>query len=216
MKLRIKSSLFIIVLLCSGTSQATIWTITDVLSGSDGGFGFSSLHRADDSTPMSGAIIATVGSASGTYNDVSGELLLTMGLSNADLMSINGTLVFDASGDLDVDSQVAYSGLTNLAATWGGIGVTESGNLGYMDGDVCCGGSFDPNSFLPTGVGDLHYMTLWGADFGGANFNGSYSGSSFGMDLRLELSEVPVPAAVYLFGTAMLGLFGFNRRKIKA
>ena len=208
-------SFFIAVLLCSGTSQATIWTITDALSGSDGGFGFSSLHRADDNSPMTGANIATVDSASGTYNDVSGELLLTLGLSNADIMSVNGTLVFDASGDLDVDSQVAYSGLTNLAVTWGGIGVTDTGNLGYMDGDVCCGGSFDPNSFSPTGVGDLHYMTLWGADFGGANFNGSYSGSSFGMDLRLELSAVPVPAAVYLFGTAMLGLFGFKSRKNK-
>jgi hypothetical protein len=216
MKSTLTKGFLIAALLCSGTSQATIWTVTDVLSGSDGGFGFSSLHRADEGSPMSGATIAAVDSASGTYNDVSGVLNLTLGLSNADTLEIIGTLVFDGSGNLDGDSQVAYSGLTNLATTWGGIGVTAAGSLGYMDGDVCCGGSFDPNSFSPTGVGDLHYMTLWGADFAAANFIGDYTGSSFGMDMRLELSQVPVPAAVYLFGTALLGLFGFNRRKSKA
>ena len=29
----------------------------------------------------------------------------------------------------------------------------------------------------------------------------------------LEISAVPVPAAIWLFGTAILGLVGFNRRK---
>lgn len=31
-------------------------------------------------------------------------------------------------------------------------------------------------------------------------------------DYRLELSSVPVPAAVWLFGTALLGLFGMRRK----
>jgi hypothetical protein len=142
--------LFIIVLLCGGTSQAAVWGVTDVLSGSDGGFGFSSLHHADDSSPMSGANIATVNSASGTYDDVSNKLWLMLELSNNDVMLIDGFLDFDAAGYLDGDpdntSQVSYSGLTNLASSWGGIGVKESGKLGYKDGDVCCGGSYDPNS----------------------------------------------------------------------
>lgn len=31
-----------------------------------------------------------------------------------------------------------------------------------------------------------------------------------------DLQEIPVPAAVWLFGSAMIGLFGFSRRSIKS
>ncbi len=214
MKSTIRNSFFIAAIFCSGASQATIWNVTDVLSGSDGGFGYSSLHKANDSSPMTGSTIATVNSASGTYNDVTNQILLTLGLSNSDTMSIDGLLNFDGSGDLVGNSTVAYTGLTGLAATYNAeTGMTADNFLGFLPGDVCCGGSYDPNSFLSAGVGDLHYMTLWGADFIGDVFAGSYSGSTVGMDLRLGLSAVPVPAAVWLFGTALIGLVGFGKRK---
>lgn len=43
------------------------------------------------------------------------------------------------------------------------------------------------------------------------NLAGDVAGSS-APDYRLELAVVPVPAAVWLFGTAMLGLFGMRRK----
>jgi hypothetical protein len=41
------------------------------------------------------------------------------------------------------------------------------------------------------------------------------SGTAAGVapDYTLEVSAVPVPAAIWLFGTALIGLVGFNKRK---
>ena len=36
---------------------------------------------------------------------------------------------------------------------------------------------------------------------------------NFGLDLRITLTEVPVPAAAWLFGTGLIGLVGVVRRK---
>ncbi|MDH3389729.1 MAG: VPLPA-CTERM sorting domain-containing protein [Gammaproteobacteria bacterium] len=48
----------------------------------------------------------------------------------------------------------------------------------------------------------------------GTNYRIVLSGSANdpGPDYKLELSQVPVPAAVWLFGTALLGLFGLRRK----
>jgi hypothetical protein len=197
---------------------ATTWGVENVLHGSDGGFGFSSMHQANDSTPMSGSILVNIDSASGSYDDVSGALNLVLGLSNSDSVTLIGTLFFDVAGILASDSSLNYSGLTNLAASTFGTSnsLGASGSFGFLGQDVCCSGSHDPNSFQPAS-GGLNYLTLWGADYGDGTFLGNYNGSIVGMDLRLELSEVPVPtpvpAAVWLFGTALIGFVGMSRRR---
>ena len=195
---------------------ATTWSVDSVLSGSDGGFGFSSMHQANDNSPMSGSKLVDITSASGSYDDVSGALNLLLGLSNSDSMTLAGNLLFDVAGILDSDSSLNYSGLTNLAASPFGSAnsLGASGSFGFLGQDVCCSGNYDPNSFKPVNntVG-LNYLTLWGADYGGGVFLGDYTGSIVGMDIRLELSQVPVPAAVWLFGTALLGLVGFSKRR---
>jgi hypothetical protein len=218
MKSTIRNSFFIAAMFCSDASQATIWNVTDVLSGNDGGFGYSSLHKANDSSPMSGSKLADITSASGSYDDVNGALSLVLGLSNSDSVTLTGTLFFDVAGTLGSDSSLNYSGLTNLAASTFGTSnsLGASGSFGFLGQDVCCSGSYDPNSFQPV-TADLNYLTLWGADYGGGTFLGNYTGSIVGMDLRLELSEVPVPtpvpAAVWLFGTALIGFVGMSRRR---
>ena len=46
---------------------------------------------------------------------------------------------------------------------------------------------------------------------------GSFYGDQFFMNLEIDsvsaVSAVPVPAAIWLFGTALVGLVGFSRRK---
>jgi hypothetical protein len=60
-------------------------------------------------------------------------------------------------------------------------------------------------------------MALWGAT---KYANGDYVdvADRFGMDLRLQMSVVPLPAALPLFGAAagVMGLVGGWRRKRKA
>ena len=55
-----RTILLISSLLFIGNASATIWQIDNVLSGIDQGFGFSSLHMANDSTPMSGSELAKI------------------------------------------------------------------------------------------------------------------------------------------------------------
>ena len=202
------------------TASAALWNVESVLSGTDGNFGFSSLHDADDSTPMSGSQITTVNTATGLYDDSNGSLSLVLGLGNGRTMTLDGILDFGADGFLAADSTLAYTGLTNMK-TSGNTDLPEEGGVGFMPGDsICCNSTtFKPNSFQDSGSGGIFLMTLWGADYQNSltnAFSGSYDGSTFGIDLRLELSEVPVPAAVWLFGTALLGLFGYQRRKARA
>jgi hypothetical protein len=214
-----RTILLISSLLFFGNASATLWQIDNVLSGTDQGFGFSSLHKANDSTPMSGSELAKIQnlSFSGTFNDVSGAADFVLGLDNGDNLSLAGNLLFAGFGDMSGNSTLAYSGLTNLAAsTWGtSVGLSSSGTFGFLPGGICggCGGANGPNSFTQTG-GGLTYLTLWGADFGSSTFGSPtpYEGSKIGMDVRLEMSAVPVPAAIWLFGTGIIGLIGFSKR----
>lgn len=206
--MKITKLVFIISLFFSGAASATLWNVDGVLHGIDGGFGFSSLHDAGDSSPMSGAEFTKINSASGTYNDVTGMVDFTFGLANTDMLHLTGTLMFDEmGGGLSTNSELNYTGLDIT----GGTTIADIGAFGYMPNNVCCSGSFAPNSFLPAS-GDLNYMTLWGADFGSNIFDGSYEGSTVGMDFRLELSAVPIPAAFWLFGSAIFGFIKFSRK----
>ena len=219
-----RAILLISSLLFFGNASATIWQIDNVLSGTDQGFGFSSLHKANDTTPMSGDKLADIQnlSFSGTFNDVNGAADFVLGLSNGDNLSLTGNLFFSGFGDMTAKSTLAYSGLDNLAAsTWGSsssVALSRSGTFGFLPDDICggCGGDNGPNSFTQAG-GGLTYLTLWGADFGSSTFGSPtpYEGSKIGMDVRLEMSAVPVPAAVWLFGTALVGLVGFSKHRNK-
>jgi hypothetical protein len=45
-------------------------------------------------------------------------------------------------------------------------------------------------------------------------FVGGADGSLAGSNIDLNVSSVPVPAAAYLFGSALVGLFASSRRKL--
>ncbi len=204
--------LIIISFFFSAAVSATSWTVNSVEHGADGGFGYSGLHDASGSNVMSGPSLAAINSAIGTYNDVSGAIDFSFLLSNGDTLGLTGNLFFDVAGLLASHSTLAYTGLTLS-------GISATGSFGYMLGDVCCTGGFDPNSFKPTGTTDLNYLTLWGAD----GFNGgSYSGSTVGMDFRLGLTKsglpgsgsVPEPTIIWMLMPALLGIFSMRRKLV--
>ena len=213
--------LFTITLLFGTAASAATWNINQIEDGLDGGFGFSSLHDASGSNTMSGDSLATITQASGTYDDISGAVNFLFTLDNGDELGLIGNLLFDADilGILSANSSLAYTGLDDDLFT--SYEISATGEFWYRDDDVCCNGNSDPNSFKATEPGsDLKFMTLWGAD-GNLNDN-QYSGSTIGIDFRVEMSAVdfgermsvvPVPAAIWLFGTALVGLVGFGKRK---
>lgn len=225
LKKGISSLALVSVLGVSGAVQAQLFDVTAVLQGNDGGYGFSSFHDANDSTPMSGPKLANITGVSGTYDDASGAFNVFLNISDLNstvgsptLAAISGTLLFDGSGFLDPGTTVSVM----FNGTNGFLSNTE---IGFRAGDVCCSGTGDPNSLL-NGVqdgGGFPVMSLWGAnwDYGaqdplfnpGGTVEQSYTGSTLGMDLRLRLEPVPVPAAVWLFGSGLVGLVGVARRK---
>lgn len=222
----------------ANTASATLWNVWEVKSGSDGGFGFSSFHDAGGSSVMSGSSFGTIsgaavdrndaGTALGTYNDATGFLnifgnkLLVAGANGttATSFTLSGSLDFggDAVGFMESNSTLDMTlaggtmGTPSVAATT--LGFFGNGNR------VCCSsaGNDAPNSFEILSGGELATLTLWGAD--GFNIQASsigdaYNGSNIGMDLRLELGVVPLPAALPLYGTglAVMGLLGWNRKR---
>lgn len=198
----------VMLFMASSSAQAALYTIDSVLSGSSD-FNASLFHNASGSNPMSGTTLASIPSGpavSGTYNDVTGDFNATMGVSTGGTFTLTGTgLLFDGSGTLANNSQLSIT-FTNPT------GLLQANEIGFLPGYICCGSSNqDPNSLIASG-GNM-VITLWGANFGGGIFNGNYVTHDLGIDLRLSMSPVPIPAAVWLFGSGLLGLVGVARRK---
>lgn len=200
----------VIFIAISPLASATPWTIDSVLNGTDGGFGYSSFHNASGGNPMSGSSyggISNVGS--GSYDDVSGAFSGSFAI-GGDTFTLIGNMLF-SSNYLAGASTLAIdfaTGTTNLIDT----------TIGFMPGDICCNGNangtpgLDPNSFdASTGI-----LTLWGANgfvSSGTNVGTYYVNETLGMDIRLQLSQVPEPGMLMLLGMGLLGL-GLRRRRI--
>lgn len=214
MNITLKSIAAIGLLLSASLSQAALYNINTVMNGSSG-FNASLFHDASGASPMSGSSLADIPSVpvvSGTYDDVSGDFTATMNVSTGGTFTLSGTGFLFNAGTLAMNNQLSIS-FTNPS------GVLVNDQIGFLPGYICCGlTDQDPNSFVSNGNGEM-IMSLWGANFGGGEFTGNYDDATgarlatYGMDLRLGLTAVPVPAAVWLFASGLIGLVGFARRK---
>lgn len=97
----------------------------------------------------------------------------------------------------------------------GDTGAFDTGLTGFANLAQGNGQSFIANLLTAnTGSFNAEYvLNLSDADFGASNTRQSYQ---LTLNLVGNVTAVPVPGAVWLFGSAMLGMLGINRRKHQA
>lgn len=106
--------------------------------------------------------------------------------------------------------------IINLWDPDGNIAATTDHSSVDLDDDYGSSSANDP--FLEY---SLVMSGLWqievGQIFGGSNVNPFFTTEGYMLNVTLmSVSAVPVPAAVWLFGTALIGLIGVGRRKVQA
>jgi hypothetical protein len=192
-------SLSAAVLLLAASPALAVSISFDLQQGSQGGFGYSSLHDADDSSPMSGP---SLGSLSGTlvldydgvdtYSFVSSTVVLASATYSFALTG--GELMSDGGGYLGFD-------LTGAGP------YAHSGSLLFTGGAPVCCGVDGPNRIDPT------ELRLWGASDIRVSGGNSSLAKRIGMDLGAASNPVPEPSAALAFVTGLLVVQRAVRRR---
>lgn len=193
--------------------HATSYRIVGVEQGDNGlKFQYSGLHSIPNpAKPMDGETIVMLDLLKyGYYDDVSGKLAVGFtwnavdGRTGVASFSAATPALFGADGFLSSDTEFTLKYLENTPGA-----SSETATFDFAAGNVCCGGAGDsaPNSLVAEN--GFYYINLWGwsQDF-------PEPGHPYvGMDLRLKMTVVPLPAAAWLMLTAFAGL-GFWRRSM--
>lgn len=162
--------------------------------------------------------------ASGTF--INGVLNLTLLTTNNESVTISsGMNAFEFEGSIPSSDGRAYSQLNDvdtlitlpdagLAGFWGSTDVAPGGDyeVSFLGRDYGYPNPLGPNSFGPDPDNPGTFLlTLWGGgthtDIGGRRLSADIS------IIFEPMAAVPIPAAFVLFGTALLGLFGFRRKR---
>jgi hypothetical protein len=125
--------------------------------------------------------------------------------------------VYDYLGILDTVSNIAKIEFGTEAISdvyWTDLGDSNyTGDLNYGNDNYLIkigGGKVDYDTFLYQNLDSLFQATLNLETLAG--FSG-FTGNTFDIYRISHISEVPVPAAFWLFGTALIGLVGFGKRR---
>jgi len=131
-------------------------------------------------------------------------------------------LLIDASGsgtNVWGSYVTSYSTITVIDKTIDKILLDEK--FGEFDNSGCSnpgcsisGGS--PYSFEESYLLDINPTHLFELSLSGFMFNDTDQGLRIATNLQTELSAVPIPPAIWLFGSALLGLVGFSKRRKSA
>ena len=179
---------------------------------------------ADHATLWNGATIIDLGTLGGTNSD-------------AQIINNNGQIAGNSflAGD-EISHAVLWDGLSALPfdlGTLGGINSTTQSinNLGQIvgAGDLADGSShatlwdganhtiIDLNYFLPADLATAGWVLSLGRDISDTGIIVGWASNTFdpnlGGSFKLTPAAVPVPGAVWLFGSALAGFVGMSRRK---
>ncbi|VAW53711.1 hypothetical protein MNBD_GAMMA05-1214 [hydrothermal vent metagenome] len=142
-----------------------------------------------------------------------GDSGVTLTGTTFDIDSTVFTIVTDGA-PIDIDD-VNFL-LTSVGSFLGGTGIFSGS---FTVGGGLLTGTFTDLTVLDFGGGDGTFggdVTYTGGSLQGSLVGGRIEGGFSGYDVAAKLGEVavvPVPAAVWLFGSGLLGLVGIARRK---
>jgi len=120
-----------------------------------------------------------------------------VGTSFTHTYEFNVTELLGLTAETFMNVSVGASSIANLVFNWGvGAPVALTDGAGMQTGPI----SF--TRFLAAG---LHTLTVTGDVIGNPSINTAY-------DFTILTTAVPVPAAIWLFGSAMVGFIGFGCR----
>ncbi len=200
-------------LIFSSHSQANL--ITEVLSGSDNGFGFSAIHHATGCSSMcgsnfSGVSLSNAGESFFHIDDLSGnenfKLYLSLDAFGGSALTLSGVLDFSVDdGNL----------IGTIFADFADDNIHEDTFFKFVQGTMPIAGMNVPS---PNGV-DGNLLSLWGANSTANPLPNSIGFNSntadLGIDLVLKWEDsvnVPAPSSLMLLALGLLGL-GFRRTK---
>ncbi len=200
-----------VISLFSYSTNATLVVVDDPV------FGVGSIMQDTDSGLEWLALNQTAGQS---FNQVSAELGgLYAGFSYATRASVLTLFTNAGIPDVDVGSGGTASNVTavsNLMSLWNADiwGINDiNGQFGYFyTADIGTGLLWVPGSGN-TEEGNAEATS--GTDRINAYGNPDHIQTYLGSALVRDISSVPVPAAVWLFGSGLLGLIGFATRKNK-
>ena len=123
--------------------------------------------------------------ASGVFDDA----VLSAGTGEVDFTVSGNDMTIDVNGTIFTDSMDVFGGA-----------------LMYLDNGALDDLQYGTEESIPDNDFNSFYTDFSGGPYGAATFTGIWS-------TTVTTSAVPVPAAVWLFGSGLLGLIGFARRK---
>lgn len=148
-------------------------------------------------------------------SDVTQKITLNLTNLNAAFSARFGITVFEGM-DSQTNAYVHHGGWNNYGTyspggaivhpydmnnPFGTVGLTNKGYSDWVDSTAAHAFTFTAEA------GKVYSIYLGGVDFGDWNDNVA------GYKLNIATSPVPVPGAVWLFGSALFGMIGYGRRK---